>query len=176
MAIRLNKVVRELNIGLQTAVEFLMKKSELGEVEENPNFKLNDAQYEALVEAFKSDKEVRNQAAKIFPKKPKEKKKEPESHRAEALLESGRQQVRQLPPRSLPPPSPSRRLMPQPPRPQRRRNLLPHPKPPCSLPSSPKPNSPRPNSPRPNSPRPSNPKPNSPRPSSPQPPRNRWLL
>ena len=35
MAIRLNKVVRELNIGLQTAGEFLMKKSDLGEVEEN---------------------------------------------------------------------------------------------------------------------------------------------
>ena len=80
MAIRLNKVVRELNIGLQTAVDFLMKKSELGEVEANPNFKLNDAQYAALVEEFKKDKEVRNQAAKIFPKKPKETKKEPESH------------------------------------------------------------------------------------------------
>ena len=96
MAIRLNKVVRELNIGLQTAVDFLMKKSELGEVEANPNFKLNDAQYAALVEEFKKDKEVRNQAAKIFPKKPKEKKKEPESHRAETLLESGRQQVKPL--------------------------------------------------------------------------------
>ena len=96
MAIRLNKVVRELNIGLQTAVEFLMKKSDLGEVEENPNFKLNDEQYAALVEEFKNDKEVRNQAAKIFPKKPKEKKKEPESHRAETLLETGRQQVKPL--------------------------------------------------------------------------------
>ena len=82
MAIRLNKVIRELNIGLQTAVEYLMKKSSLGEVEENMNFKINDAQYAALVEEFKSDKETKNQAAKIFPKKPKEKKREPESHRA----------------------------------------------------------------------------------------------
>ena len=96
MAIRLNKVIRELNIGLQTAVEFLQKKSALGEVEENMNFKINDAQYEALVEEFKSDKETKNKAAKIFPKKPKEKKREPESHRAETLLESNRQQVRPL--------------------------------------------------------------------------------
>ena len=65
MAIRLNKVLKELNIGLQTAVEFLKKKSHLGEVESNPNFKLNDEQYAALVEGFKSDKEVRTQAAKI---------------------------------------------------------------------------------------------------------------
>ena len=96
MAIRLNKVIRELNIGLQTAVEYLMKKSSLGEVEENMNFKINDAQYAALVEEFKSDKETKNQAAKIFPKKPKEKKREPESHRAETILEAKRQQVKQL--------------------------------------------------------------------------------
>ena len=58
MAIRLNKVIRELNIGLQTAVEFLQKKSNLGEVESNLNFKLNDDQYAALVEEFKSDKKL----------------------------------------------------------------------------------------------------------------------
>jgi translation initiation factor IF-2 len=96
MAIRLNKVLKELNIGLQTAVEFLKKKSHLGEVESNPNFKLNDEQYAALVEGFKSDKEVRTQAAKIFPKKPKEKKSEPVNNRAEALLMSNRQQMKPL--------------------------------------------------------------------------------
>ena len=98
MAIRLNKVIRELNIGLSTAVEFLQKRKELGDVEETPSFKLNDEQYAALVEAFKKDRDVRTQADKIFPKKNKEKKKEkePESHRAETLLDSNRQQVRQL--------------------------------------------------------------------------------
>ena len=35
MSIRLNKAIRELNIGLQTAVEFLEKKPELGEVKKN---------------------------------------------------------------------------------------------------------------------------------------------
>ena len=74
MSIRLNKALRELNIGLQTAVEFLEKKSELGEVKPELSFKLNDDQYGALVEAFKQDAEVRNQAEKIFRKKPKEKK------------------------------------------------------------------------------------------------------
>ena len=74
MSIRLNKAIRELNIGLQTAVEFLKKRSDLGEVREDVSFKLNDNQYHALVEEFKSDKEVRTQAEKLFQKHPKEKK------------------------------------------------------------------------------------------------------
>ena len=44
MSIRLNKALRELNIGLQTAVEFLEKRKELGEVKSEPSFKLNDEQ------------------------------------------------------------------------------------------------------------------------------------
>lgn len=74
MSVRLNKAIRELNIGLQTAVEYLEKKSNLGEVEANPNFRLSDAQYEALVEHFKSDKETKSQAEKLFAKHQKEKK------------------------------------------------------------------------------------------------------
>ena len=74
MSIRLNKALSELNIGLQTAVEFLEKRSELGEVKPELSFKLSDKQYTALVEAFKQDKEVRTQAEKLLQKKPKEKK------------------------------------------------------------------------------------------------------
>ena len=94
MSIRLNKALRELNIGLQTAVEFLEKKSDLGEVKAEPSFKINDAQYEALVAAFQQDKEMRNQADKLFPKKNKEKKPaEPvKESRAESLLEPATQQ------------------------------------------------------------------------------------
>ena len=94
MSIRLNKALRELNIGLQTAVEFLEKKSELGEVKPEPSFKLNDEQYNALVAAFQQDKEVRNQAEKLQQKKPKEKKRslDAKEHRAEALLSSTSQQ------------------------------------------------------------------------------------
>ena len=74
MSIRLNKAIRELNIGLQTAVEFLEKRQELEGTKVDQNFKLSDEQYEALVEEFKGDKDVKNDAAKLFPKKPKEKK------------------------------------------------------------------------------------------------------
>ena len=91
MSIRLNKAIRELNIGLQTAVEFLEKKPELGEVKSDLNFKLSDEQYYALVGAFKNDKEVKKDAAKLFQKKPKEKKPAAD-HRAENLLKTERQQ------------------------------------------------------------------------------------
>ena len=74
MSIRLNKAISELNIGLQTAVDFLKKRSELGNAPEGPNSKLTDEQYKALVEAYKSDKEERTQAEKLLQKKPKEKK------------------------------------------------------------------------------------------------------
>ncbi len=76
MSIRLNRAISEVNIGLQTTVDFLEKKAELGEVKDDLNFKLNDAQYDALVVAFKGDKEVRTQAEKIFQKKEKPAKKE----------------------------------------------------------------------------------------------------
>ena len=95
MAIRLSKAIKELNIGLQTAVEFLTKKFDLGDTKIDQNFKLNDDHYESLKEEFKSDKEVRTQAEKIFPKKPKEKKRpEPESHSAETLLQQNRPQFK----------------------------------------------------------------------------------
>ena len=76
MSIRLNKAIRELNIGLQTAVEFLEKKPELGEVKNELNFKLSEGQYKALVDAFNNDKEVKKDAAKLLQKKTKEKKME----------------------------------------------------------------------------------------------------
>ena len=44
MSIRLNKALRELNIGLQTAVEFLEKRKDLGDVKAEPSFKLTDQQ------------------------------------------------------------------------------------------------------------------------------------
>ena len=73
MSIRLNKAIRELNIGLQTAVEFLEKRKELGEVKDDQNFKLSDAQYNALVKAFKSDKDVKDRAANFLQQKQREK-------------------------------------------------------------------------------------------------------
>jgi translation initiation factor IF-2 len=88
MGVRLNKVLSELNIGLQTAVDFLKKKSSLGEIKDDatPNTKISDSQYEALVGEFKSDKAIKKQAEMIFPKKKekeKEKKKEEEAPKTE---------------------------------------------------------------------------------------------
>jgi translation initiation factor IF-2 len=89
MGVRLNKVLSELNIGLQTAVEFLKKKTELGEVKDDmsTNTKITDEQYGALVDAFSTDKAVKTQADQLFPKKPKEKKVETKVTKAEDLLE-----------------------------------------------------------------------------------------
>ncbi len=76
MGVRLNKVLSELNIGLQTAVDFLKKKNSLGEVKDDvsPNTKITDEQYKALVDEFSTDKAVKTQADMMFTKKVKEKK------------------------------------------------------------------------------------------------------
>lgn len=79
MSIRLNKVIRDLNIGLQTAVEFLEKRKDLGEVRSDLNFKLNDKQYNALVSQFEKDSKIKDNVSRIFPKRPKEKKRQNES-------------------------------------------------------------------------------------------------
>ena len=91
MSIRLNKVLSELNIGLQTAIDFLKKKS-LGEIEDDAKLstKISDEQYQALVVEFKGDQAVKHEAEKIFTKKAKEKKQEKaekKTIKAEDLLE-----------------------------------------------------------------------------------------
>ena len=99
MSIRLNKALRELNIGLQTAVEFLSKGSDLGEVEAEPSFKLSDQQYKALTDAFSQDKKVRDQAEKLFTKKTKDKKRVPEQkedREENAEVSNGKQQFKPL--------------------------------------------------------------------------------
>ena len=96
MSIRLNKALRELNIGLQTAVEFLEKRSDLGEVKAEPSFKLTDEQYAALAGAFQQDKEVRSQAEKLLQKKPKEKKAKEESSEERSLASGVKQQYKPL--------------------------------------------------------------------------------
>lgn len=56
MGIRLNKVLTELNIDLQSAVDFLKAKNDLGDIREDvtTNTKISDEQYEALVSEFKN--------------------------------------------------------------------------------------------------------------------------
>ncbi len=89
MSIRLNKVLTELNIGLERAVEFLKNKKSLGSIGDDAgmNTKITDEQYQALVKAFKGDKDIKNEADKMFAKKAKEKKAEKRSAtKAEELL------------------------------------------------------------------------------------------
>ncbi len=79
--------MRELNIGIQTAVEFLEKRANLGEIKADLNFKMNDEQYAALVANFKQDADFHNQAEKLFQKKNKElKEKKRVETRGEDLL------------------------------------------------------------------------------------------
>ena len=51
MGIRLNKVLTELNIGLQTAVDFLKNKTSLGEIRDDatPNTKISDQSLVLLI-------------------------------------------------------------------------------------------------------------------------------
>ena len=95
MGVRLNKVLSELNIGLQTAVDFLKKKNRLGEVKDDitTNSKISDEQYEALVSEFNRDKAIKKQAEKIFPKK---KEKEAKKKEEEAPKTETRQQFKPL--------------------------------------------------------------------------------
>ena len=65
MSIRLNKVTKEFNIGLQTAVEYLQKKG-FSEVEANPNYKITEEQYALLQGAFSSDKGLRKEASQLI--------------------------------------------------------------------------------------------------------------
>ena len=57
---RLSKVTKELNVGLQTCVDFLQKKGHA--VENSLNAKINDEQYELLVMQFSKDKDLRQKA------------------------------------------------------------------------------------------------------------------
>ena len=65
MSVRLNKVTKEFNIGLQTAVDFLKKKG-YDDVEASPNCKITDQQYELLQKEFSSDKGLRSEATQLI--------------------------------------------------------------------------------------------------------------
>ena len=64
MTIRLNKVTRDLNVGISTVVEFLQKKGFA--VEANPNTKINEEQYALLVKEFSTDKNLRLESERFI--------------------------------------------------------------------------------------------------------------
>ena len=86
MSIRLNKVTKEFNIGLQTAVEFLQKKG-FTEVEANPNYKITEEQYVQLQNEFSSDKGLRNEATQLIQQHIGQSKKERKEPKAKPVEE-----------------------------------------------------------------------------------------
>ena len=81
MSIRLSKVTKECNVGLQTVVEFLQKKG-FSDIEATPNTKISEEQYEMLLKEFSPDKGLRNQAAKLIQQRQETKESKKESSRA----------------------------------------------------------------------------------------------
>ena len=73
LTLRLNKVLRELNISLDRAVEYL---SDVGcDIEARPTTKISKETYELLLEGFKIDKSKKDESAEISEEKRKEKEK-----------------------------------------------------------------------------------------------------
>ncbi len=66
--IRLNKVAKELNVGIHTIVEYLAKKGK--KIDESPNTKIDSSTYELLSKAFLSEKKQK-EASKISQSKVK---------------------------------------------------------------------------------------------------------
>jgi translation initiation factor IF-2 len=64
MAIRLNKVTRDLNVGITTVVEFLQKKGYA--IEASPNAKITEEQYAELVKEFSTDKNLKKETEKLL--------------------------------------------------------------------------------------------------------------
>ena len=64
MTIRLNKVTRDLNVGITTVVEFLQKKGYA--VEASPNAKITEEQYAELVKEFSTDKNLKKESEKFI--------------------------------------------------------------------------------------------------------------
>lgn len=63
MTIRLNKVTRDLNVGITTVVEFLQKKGYA--IEASPNAKITEEQYAVLVKEFSKDKNLKKESEKF---------------------------------------------------------------------------------------------------------------
>lgn len=69
--LRLNKVLRELNISLDRAVEHLAKNGY--EVEARPTTKISDSEYQVLLDGFQTDKSKRVASKEVSEEKRKEK-------------------------------------------------------------------------------------------------------
>ncbi|MAO09062.1 MAG: translation initiation factor IF-2 [Alteromonas sp.] len=89
--IRLNKVLREFNISLDRAVEFLSSKG--FEVEARPTTKISNEEYQVLFEEFQTDKSKKVEAKEVG----EEKRKEKEELRLEREREQEEKQEKEEP-------------------------------------------------------------------------------
>ncbi len=70
---KISKVAKDLNISIDTAIEFLGKKGI--EVDNNPNTRIEDDAYNLLVGAFQTDKAQKNKSEQFLSERQKEKEK-----------------------------------------------------------------------------------------------------
>lgn len=62
-ALRLNKVAKELNVGIETIVEFLKRKK--FDIDNNPNTKISSEMYNELLKEFSSDSNLKKKSESI---------------------------------------------------------------------------------------------------------------
>ena len=88
MAIKISKVIKDLNVGRQTIEEFLHKKGI--EISANINAKIEDDVYEMLVKEFKPDMDLKSKSDKMATERQKEKAKQiaaaKESHEIKTVI------------------------------------------------------------------------------------------
>ncbi len=74
MAIKISKVIKDLNVGRQTIEEFLHKKNI--EIDASINARIDDDVYEMLVKEFKPDMDLKSKSDKMATERQKEKAKQ----------------------------------------------------------------------------------------------------
>jgi hypothetical protein len=73
MAIKISKVIKDLNVGRQTIEEFLHKKGI--EIDASINARIEESVYEMLVKEFKPDMDLKNKSDKMATERQKDKAK-----------------------------------------------------------------------------------------------------
>lgn len=80
MPVRLNKALKELNVGINTVAEFLQKKGKQL-IDASPNAKITDEQYNLLTEAFGADKDKHEEMKQDIQKRKEKERQEKASIR-----------------------------------------------------------------------------------------------
>lgn len=91
MTIRLNKVTRDLNVGITTVVDFLQKKGYT--IEASPNAKITDEQYAVLIKEFSKDKDLKIESEKIFQERQNKERNKASVSIEDLHLETGKPEV-----------------------------------------------------------------------------------